>query len=220
MGKYYAYTHKKDPAKSGILEAANYKDATRHLSSQCKIKHILLPRKLRLDAMFNKDLKSSIIKQAFSGRKNFEGYREDPPMSKTRKPVPATELFKDGDTMAIRTARQTEREFVEDLSVILSDLIDSKRYEGDWEFQFGYWLPQAFDIVASFRGYKTDARTISVREAGGGPYGELVARSFDNGQVLINNAEGKMEMTRIKNVDAAKEGLESIAEEAVSTGKA
>ena len=67
-----------------------------------------------------------------------------------------TRLYKNGDHMAIETDAINERAFLEDISTALSALIDSGTHEGDWEFQFGYWLPQIVDICCVYRGYKTE----------------------------------------------------------------
>lgn len=66
------------------------------------------------------------------------------------------ELFKDGDTMAIRTDAKDEREFISQASEAFGTLIINGQFEGDWEFQFGYWLPQIVDICCAYRNYKND----------------------------------------------------------------
>ena len=70
------------------------------------------------------------------------------------------ELFKNGDTMAIRTDAKDERDFIDQIGEAFSKLIQSNRYEGDWEFQFGFWLPQVVDICCAYRNYKN---TVTVR---------------------------------------------------------
>jgi hypothetical protein len=77
-----------------------------------------------------------------------------------------TEFFKNGDNMAIRTNAKTEDEFISSAAAVLSDLIEERRYEHDWEFQFERWLVQVSDIVCKLRGYKSDVDEQRVITAG------------------------------------------------------
>ncbi len=77
-----------------------------------------------------------------------------------------TELFKSGDSMAIRTNATTEAEFIGSVSQVLSEMINGERYAGDWEFQFFRWLPQVVDICCKLRGYKSEVDEYRVITAG------------------------------------------------------
>ncbi len=74
------------------------------------------------------------------------------------------ELYKDGDHMAIKTDCLDERDFIQELSAFLNQLIYEGEYEGDWEFQLRWWLPQVIDIACAYRGYKApvEKRTIYI----------------------------------------------------------
>ena len=105
------------------------------------------------------------------------------------------ELYKDGDHMAILTDAKDEREFMDQVSELLADVIgsdngylrvagnedflyglqewlsgkDNTGYSGlsnDWEFQLGRWLPQIVDICCKYRGYKADVLERKVLIAG------------------------------------------------------
>ena len=76
------------------------------------------------------------------------------------------ELFKDGDNMAIRTDCQSEDQFMNEFSHLLSGLIDEGSYQGDWEFQLSIWLPQCIEICCKYRGYKADVEERRVLVAG------------------------------------------------------
>lgn len=77
-----------------------------------------------------------------------------------------TEFFKNGDAMAIRTNATTEEEFISSASEVLGDLIDTGKYNGDWEFQLSRWLRQVVDITCKLRGYKADVEEQRVITAG------------------------------------------------------
>jgi hypothetical protein len=66
----------------------------------------------------------------------------------------SVELFKDGVHMAVKTDCKDERDFIDELSELLSILIDNDEYERDWEFQLNYWIPQIVDICCAYRNYK------------------------------------------------------------------
>jgi len=56
--------------------------------------------------------------------------------------------------MSIVTDAKDEREFLDQMSEAFTELVESGRYDGDWEFQFNFWLPQMVDICCAYRGYK------------------------------------------------------------------
>ena len=66
-----------------------------------------------------------------------------------------TKLYKDGDQMAITTDAKDERQFSEQFSVALSNMIEQGCFQYDWEFQLDRWLPQYMDICCHYRGYKS-----------------------------------------------------------------
>jgi len=61
-------------------------------------------------------------------------------------------LYKSGDNMGIATDVVNENNFVYEISSLFEKLIVEKSYEGDWTFQFMYWLPQIASILMFFRG--------------------------------------------------------------------
>ena len=68
----------------------------------------------------------------------------------------SVQLFKDGDSMAIMTDAKDERQFTDEFVALLARMIDEDSFEGDWEFQLGYWLPQFVALCCKYRGYKAD----------------------------------------------------------------
>ncbi len=68
----------------------------------------------------------------------------------------STRFYKDGDNMAIVTTAEDEREFINQVSDAFAGLIESKRFESDWDLQLKSWLPQVIDIACKMRGYKAD----------------------------------------------------------------
>lgn len=65
-------------------------------------------------------------------------------------------LHKDGEHMGIETNCADERAFWAEFCRVLADAVENK-FLGQAEEQFARWLPQAFDVVAHLRGYKTSA---------------------------------------------------------------
>ena len=65
------------------------------------------------------------------------------------------ELYKDGDYIVIMTDEKDERDFLDQMSRLLNDMIEARQYENDWYFQFSFWLPQIVNICCKYRGYKS-----------------------------------------------------------------
>lgn len=63
--RMFAYLHKKDRSKFGILEASDSADARRHLGSRYYIKATWLTIEERHDQMFNRDRKWEIVSSIF-----------------------------------------------------------------------------------------------------------------------------------------------------------
>jgi hypothetical protein len=99
------------------------------------------------------------------------------------------ELFKDGDTMAIRTDCQTESVFITEFSELLANVIDEGAYSGDWEFQLGIWLPQFLEICCKYRGYKADVEEQRVIVAGDRLLGAPMVHRIDPRQKPLNTAD-------------------------------
>ena len=102
------------------------------------------------------------------------------------------ELYKDGDHMAIKTDAMDEREFLDDISELFSEMIGDGKFIGvadeggieigeslkefaekhgkqlwcDWAFQFNYWLGNIVDICCKYRGYKNSVHEKKVLIAG------------------------------------------------------
>ncbi len=77
-----------------------------------------------------------------------------------------TQLYKDGDTMAIRTTTEGEDEFLRQISGLFREMIEKNVFEGTWEFQFQKWIPQVVDISCKFRGYKSNVEEKKMLTAG------------------------------------------------------
>lgn len=96
----------------------------------------------------------------------FRGAVHDPCIDdfSKRKPIQEVDtliqLFKNGTAMAIATEAKDEREFLDELSLMLGQAIEEEKYAGEWEHHLSKWLPQAVDICCKLKGYKTE----SVRE--------------------------------------------------------
>ncbi|RPI71575.1 MAG: hypothetical protein EHM45_23345 [Desulfobacteraceae bacterium] len=101
-------------------------------------------------------------------------------------------LFKDGDDMAILTDAVDERSFMGELAETLAALIDAGAHDGDWSFQFSFWLPLAADICCKYRGYKNDVIERSVLCASS--HGTLptcrIEAIYENGKAVVE-PEGK-----------------------------
>jgi len=68
------------------------------------------------------------------------------------------ELYKDGDTMGIATNCNTEEDFLNEMAEIIGSMIEEQKFAGDWDFQFGYWLPQIVDMCCKYRGFDSKAK--------------------------------------------------------------
>ncbi len=98
-------------------------------------------------------------------------------------------LYKDGDQMAIQTDARDESEFTHAFVALLADMIENKKYEHDWEFQLGFWLPQYVEICCKYRGYKTSVEERRVLIAGSSILTlPLVAEISDRGVSYPNNS--------------------------------
>jgi len=75
-------------------------------------------------------------------------------------------LFKDGDQMSVETNANTEDEFRDAFVAKLAGVIDGGQFNGDMEFQLGYWLKQYAEICCKLRGYKADVVERRVISAG------------------------------------------------------
>ena len=96
------------------------------------------------------------------------------------------QLFKDGNTMSIVTDEGDERDFSQEFSHLISDMIDENVFGGDWEFQLDIWLPQYVDICCKYRGYKNSVEEKRVLIAGSfSPSSEPVS-SIDHGATKID----------------------------------
>lgn len=71
-------------------------------------------------------------------------------------------IFKDGWRMAIATDAENETDFLEQMSKLLSRLIDKKEHQGDWDFQLVRWLPQIVNICKSYPAYPEQIDTITI----------------------------------------------------------
>ena len=98
-------------------------------------------------------------------------------------------LYKDGDTMGIGTDCTDAGEFLNQLSTMLSDMIDRKAHDGDWEFQLRFWLPQTLEICCKLKGYKADVAERRWLLAGAGEGAPLVATIDDHGKTTLPEEE-------------------------------
>lgn len=101
------------------------------------------------------------------------------------------QFFKDGDNMGLLTDVQDPIEFGRQLSDALSHLIDADCYQGDWEFQLGFWLPCAFEIWARLKGYKADVEERRTIYAGSSMVSDReVVATYDRGETIFDRATG------------------------------
>lgn len=104
-------------------------------------------------------------------------------------------LYKSGDEMAVVTDATDERDFHDQFSETLARLVQSGRYDGDWEFQFRFWLEQYVEICCKLRGYKANVSEKRLLTAGAMAPNEnmLIAQMDDRhmyaGPTLENGAQ-------------------------------
>ena len=94
----------------------------------------------------------------------------------------ATSFFKDGNNMGISTTSRDAEEFIYEVSQILSAMIDRRLYEGDWEFQLSYWIPDIVHLVEQLKANRDSRR---YHESGNTNQRDLVARLYDTSHVEI-----------------------------------
>ena len=58
--------------------------------------------------------------------------------------------------MGISTDAANESDFMGEIEKLLADMMDTGVFQGDWEFQLQYWLPNIVDICCKYRGYKVE----------------------------------------------------------------
>lgn len=63
--RVYAYVHKEEPTRLGVLEARDYEDARRHLGSGFRIKTIWLTNSELVNQMLDWGEKRKIVARAF-----------------------------------------------------------------------------------------------------------------------------------------------------------
>ena len=76
------------------------------------------------------------------------------------------QFYKDGDTMGVRTTAPTSEEFLGECAEVLAGFIEGGSFEGDWDFQLRFWLPQIVEIACKLKGYKADVHEARVITAG------------------------------------------------------
>lgn len=82
---------------------------------------------------------------------------------------PYVKLWKDGgDGMGIETNIDDEGAFTQEFSAVLAEVVESGRFNGDWEFQISNWLNYYNEILCKLRGYKAEVQTETVMRAGNG----------------------------------------------------
>ena len=86
-------------------------------------------------------------------------------------------FLKSGDKMGIETNETTERDFLNQASSGLNDMIDSKKFEGNWEFQLDSWLRDIVDICCYFRGMASHVEIQTVLRTGSCGKPEIVFTS-------------------------------------------
>lgn len=70
-------------------------------------------------------------------------------------------FYQEGNSMVIQTDAKDEREFSDQFAEAVARMIDGNLYAGEWYFRLAEWLPQYFELMCAYRGYKTTvARTI------------------------------------------------------------
>jgi hypothetical protein len=91
----------------------------------------------------------------------------------------SVQLFKYGDSMAIKTDCGNEGQFRDEFCELLNHLIDQGTYEGDWMFQFQLWLDQYVEIVNAYRGYKCKVEKSTVITCGNILMGAEPSHQYD-----------------------------------------
>lgn len=69
---------------------------------------------------------------------------------------PMVELYKDSDRFGIKTSCSDAPEFLTSTSELLAQMIESGKYDGDWEFVLRGWLPQLVEVACKLKGYRAD----------------------------------------------------------------
>jgi len=88
-------------------------------------------------------------------------------------------LYKDGMKRAVQTNCRDVNAFIEEFSVMLSQLIERDVYRGEWEVQLRAWLPAVFDICNAMNGYKNTVEKETVYTSGGKILGAPPTHEFD-----------------------------------------
>lgn len=106
------------------------------------------------------------------------------------------QFYKDGDHMGIVTDCSDVDTFLDQLSSALSGMIDKGAYEGDWEFQLRFWLPNAFEICCRLRGL-SEANVTAKMCLSSGPGARadtfFVAMVDDNCKLMVTSPSLKAE---------------------------
>lgn len=68
------------------------------------------------------------------------------------------EFYKDGTNLSVATEATEPDAFLRAAAKALSEMIDSKAYEGQWQQQLDGWLPQIVEIACKLKGYKAEVQ--------------------------------------------------------------
>lgn len=68
------------------------------------------------------------------------------------------EFYKDGTNLAVATECTEPDAFLRAASKALSEMIDSKKYDKQWQQQLDGWLPQIVEIACKLKGYKAEVQ--------------------------------------------------------------
>lgn len=75
-------------------------------------------------------------------------------------------FYKDGHNMSVSTNASSEEEFMAEAVKQLSEIVQRREYDNDWEYQLQRWLPQIVDVCCKLRGYKAAVHEERVIVAG------------------------------------------------------
>jgi hypothetical protein len=100
----------------------------------------------------------------------------------------ATEFFKDGNNMGLRTSARDYDTFLREFCEVLATLIEEGCYRGDWLFQLSEgWMRSAMEIGFKLKGYKADVVEQRVIIAGNFQPADLIATLDERGKVNIED---------------------------------
>ena len=75
-------------------------------------------------------------------------------------------FYKDGDRMGVVTDCKNRDNFISHAATELGNIIDTRIFANDWEFQLSYWLEHICDIAESYTSEKSLVKETTIRKTG------------------------------------------------------